>query len=74
MGNKVYLEMFHFRGLGTSDGTLLFTELQERKPDFTIFLMKAFTGEYPSEAPFTISELEEIYPCASKKSKEDAAF
>nr|MCR4610368.1 arginine--tRNA ligase [Lachnospiraceae bacterium] len=29
------------------------------------------TGEYPKEAPFTIAELEEIYPCASGKSKED---
>ena len=32
------------------------------------------TGEYPKEAPFDITELEEIYPCASKKSKEDEAF
>ena len=28
-------------------------------------------GEYPAEAPFTISELEEIYPTASGKSKVD---
>ena len=37
-------------------------------------MMTAYTGEYPTEAPFTISELEEIYPCASGKSKEDEAY
>ena len=37
-------------------------------------MMTAYTGEYPEEAPFTISELEEIYPCASGKSKEDEAY
>ena len=36
--------------------------------------MKIIQGEYPKEAPFDITELEEIYPCASKKSKEDEAF
>ena len=35
---------------------------------------ESYTGEYPTEAPFTISELEDIYPTASKKSKEDEAF
>ncbi len=33
-----------------------------------------YTGEYPSEPPFTISELEDIYPTASGKSKVDEAF
>ena len=37
-------------------------------------MMRAYEGEYPEEAPFTISELEEIYPTASGKSKEDAAY
>ena len=36
--------------------------------------MTAIEGEYPKEAPFTISELEEIYPCASGKSKEDEEY
>ena len=27
--------------------------------------MRILTGEYPEEAPFTIGELEEIYPTAS---------
>ena len=35
---------------------------------------EAYEGEYPAEAPFTISELEEIYPTASGKSKQDEAY
>ncbi len=52
---------------------LIITELKERKPELPYF-DEAFTGEYPADAPFTISELEEIYPTASGKSKEDAAY
>lgn len=52
---------------------LIIHELSIRKPDLPYF-DESFTGEYPKEAPFTISELEEIYPCASGKSKEDEAY
>ena len=52
---------------------LIIVELKERKPDL-IYYDESYTGEYPKEAPFTISELEDIYPTASKKSKEDEAF
>ena len=52
---------------------LIITELHERKPDL-VYFDESYTGEYPSEAPFTISELEEIYPAASAKKKEDADF
>ena len=52
---------------------LIITELKERHPDW-VYFDESFTGEYPKEAPFTISELEEIYPTASGKSKEDAAY
>ena len=52
---------------------LIIEELRDRKPELPYF-DDSFTGEYPAEAPFTISELEEIYPAASAKSKEDAAF
>ena len=52
---------------------LIIHELSIRKPDLPYF-DESFTGEYPAEAPFTISELEEIYPCASGKSKEDEAY
>lgn len=52
---------------------LIIEELKERKPDLCYF-DEDYTGEYPKEAPFTISELEEIYPCASAKSKVDESF
>lgn len=52
---------------------LIIVELKERKPDL-VYYDESYTGEYPKDAPFTISELEEIYPTASKKSKEDEAF
>ncbi len=52
---------------------LIITELKERKPDLAYF-QEDYTGEYPGEAPFTIGELEEIYPAASAKSKEDAEY
>lgn len=52
---------------------LIIVELKERKPDL-VYYDESYTGEYPKDAPFTISELEDIYPTASKKSKEDEAF
>ena len=52
---------------------LVITELKERKPDL-VYFDDSFAGEYPTEAPFTISELEELYPTASKKSKEDPEY
>ena len=52
---------------------LIITELQARKPDLCYF-DPDYTGEYPAEPPFTLSELEEIYPAASAKKKVDEAF
>lgn len=52
---------------------LIIVELKERKPEL-VYFDENYDGEYPTEAPFTISELEEIYPTASKKSKEDEAY
>ena len=51
---------------------LIIAELQERQPDLPYF-DPDYTGDYPVEAPFTLSDLEEIYPTASKK-KADPAF
>ena len=51
---------------------LIIAELQERQPDLPYF-DPDFTGEYPAEAPFTVDELEEIYPTASGK-KSDPEF
>lgn len=52
---------------------LIITELQVRQPEL-IYFDDDYTGDYPKEAPFTISELEEIYPTASAKSKTDEAY
>lgn len=52
---------------------LIITELKEREPEL-VYFDESYEGEYPKEAPFTISELEEIYPTASSKSKADAAY
>ena len=52
---------------------LIITELQERKPDLCYF-DESFTGEYPTQPPFTLAELEEIYPAASAKKKVDEDF
>ena len=52
---------------------LIIAELQVRQPDLCYF-DPDYTGEYPAEAPFTLSELEEIYPTASAKKKEDPEF
>ena len=52
---------------------LIIEELRDRKPELPYF-DESFEGEYPPNAPFTITELEEIYPAASLKSKEDESF
>ena len=52
---------------------LIITELKLRRPEL-VYFDESFEGEYPKEAPFTIAELEEIYPTASGKSKEDVAY
>ncbi|HIW40688.1 MAG TPA: arginine--tRNA ligase [Candidatus Mediterraneibacter vanvlietii] len=48
---------------------LIITELKKRQPDLPYF-DENYEGEYPKEAPFTIGELEEIYPTASAYAKE----
>ncbi|MCD8156842.1 MAG: arginine--tRNA ligase [Clostridiales bacterium] len=52
---------------------LIIEELRERQPNL-VYFDESYSGAYPEEAPFTIGELGEIYPAASKKSKEDEAF
>ena len=52
---------------------LIITELKERQPQLPYF-DEAYEGAYPAEAPFTISELEEIYPAASARSKVEPAY
>ena len=71
MGHNVIGDV-HLGDWGLQLG-LIITELRERKPDL-VYYDESFEGEYPEEAPFTISELEEIYPTASGKSKVDEAY
>ncbi len=52
---------------------LIIHELELRYPGLPYF-DESFTGEYPAEAPVTIAELEEIYPTASGRSKEDSEY
>ena len=52
---------------------LVIAELQDRQPELCYF-DENYTGPYPTEAPFTILDLEQIYPVASAKSKEDEGF
>lgn len=66
-GNKVVGDI-HLGDWGYQMG-LIITELKKRQPELPYF-DDSFEGEYPEEAPFTISDLEEIYPAASAYAKE----
>ncbi len=52
---------------------LIIEQLRVEQPDL-VYFDDAYEGEYPAEAPFTISELEKIYPTASARSKVDEEF
>jgi len=52
---------------------LIITELRQRQPKL-VYFDENYIGAYPKEPPFTIAQLEEIYPTASSKSKEDEAY
>lgn len=66
-GHKVVGDI-HLGDWGYQMG-LIITELKKRQPELPYF-DESFEGEYPEEAPFTIGELEEIYPTASAYAKE----
>ena len=71
IGHKVIGDI-HMGDWGLQMG-LVITEMKERYPDL-VYFDESFDGEYPEEAPVTVTELEEIYPTASKKSKEDPGY
>ncbi len=52
---------------------LVMEELRNRKPEL-VYFDENYDGDYPKEAPFTITELEDIYPSASLRAKEDEEF
>lgn len=70
-GNRMIGDV-HLGDWGLQMG-LIIEELRLRKPDLPYY-DETHDGSYPDEAPFTIGELEEIYPAASKRAKEDAEF
>ncbi|MGN0406674.1 MAG: arginine--tRNA ligase [Bacteroides sp.] len=71
VGNNVIGDV-HLGDWGLQMG-LIIEELRDRKPEL-VYFDENYSGEYPAEPPFTIAELEEIYPAASAKSKEDDTF
>ena len=71
MGHNVIGDV-HLGDWGLQMG-LIITELKLRRPEL-VYFDPDYLGDYPEEAPFTISELEEIYPTASGKSKEDEDY
>lgn len=70
-GNTVYGDV-HLGDYGLQMG-LIIEQLRIDKPEL-LYFNEEYVGEYPEEPPFTLDELENIYPRASKKSKEDEAF
>ncbi len=70
-GHRVVADV-HLGDWGLQMG-LIITELKRRTPGL-VYFDDNYRGEYPEKAPFTMAELEEIYPVASAKSKEDAAY
>lgn len=71
MGNKVIGDV-HLGDWGLQIG-LIITEIKVRKPELPYF-DENFEDDYPDNAPFTMSELEEIYPYASGYSKEHPEY
>lgn len=71
MGHDIIGDI-HMGDWGQPMGLIIY-ELQLRYPELPYF-DDSYTGDYPAEAPFSISELEEIYPTASGKSKEDPDY
>ena len=67
MGDNVIGDV-HLGDWGLQIG-LIINEVRHRQPELPYFDAD-FTGEYPKEAPFTISDLEQIYPHASGYAKE----
>lgn len=62
----------HLGDWGTQMG-LIIAELKRRQPEL-VYFDDNYADEYPKEAPFTISQLEEIYPAASEYSKSNPEF
>jgi arginyl-tRNA synthetase len=71
LGDDVVSDV-HFGDWGLPMG-LLIMEIAREQPDLPYFDAN-FTGPYPDTSPVTVEELQELYPAASARSKEDPAF
>ena len=68
LGNEVIGDV-HLGDWGRPMGMII-SELKHRKPEL-VYFDPNYKGEYPKESPVTVEELNEIYPTATKKAKED---
>ncbi len=71
VGNEVIGDV-HLGDWGLQMG-LIITELKKRQPEL-VYFDESYQGDYPEAPPFTISELEEIYPAANEYSKENPEY
>lgn len=71
MGDKVIGDV-HLGDWGLQIG-LVIREMQKRQPELPYY-EDGYTGPFPKEPPFSLSDLEEIYPCASAYSKEHEEY
>ena len=71
LGHKVIGDV-HLGDWGLQIG-LIIIELKRRQPGL-VYFDEGYEGEYPKDAPFTMSDLEEIYPYASSYSKEHPEY
>jgi arginyl-tRNA synthetase len=62
----------HLGDWGSPMGQLV-AELEDRQPDLPYF-DASFTGEYPTDPPVTVEDLNEMYPVAASKANTDEGF
>lgn len=70
-GFKVISDV-HFGDWGRQMGMII-AEIQERQPEL-VFFDENYQGKYPEVSPVTSQDLEEIYPTANIKAKENEEF
>lgn len=71
LGDKVIGDN-HVGDWGTQMGMLI-CELKLRQPNL-VYFDSNFNGQYPTESPVTLPDLEEMYPTASKRFEADPTF
>lgn len=68
LGHEVISDV-HLGDFGRPLG-LVISEIKSRQPDL-VYFDENYNGDYPKNSPITIDELNEIYPIASTKAKEN---